>query len=133
METSSINRTTIAKQWWSSKRIKYNKGLVIAGIVGFLLYCTLGPIFIAPHAVEFEETIFDIAFQGVAYLIMMVIANVFYTAGSLIDISFNKNNSQRFRERLFALGYWFSVALPSVFILGIMLHFFLMPPGQMEK
>jgi hydrogenase-4 membrane subunit HyfE len=105
METTSINRIAVTKQWWSFKRIKYNKGLLIAGVVAFILYCILGPIFIAPHAVEFEETIFEMAFQGVAYLIMIVIANVFYTLGSLIDISLNTNNSQRFRNRLFSLGY----------------------------
>ena len=128
----SVNRIAITKQWWSSKRIKYNKGLLIAGVVAFILYCTLGPIFIAPHAVEFEETIFEMAFQGVAYLVMMVIANVFYTLGSLIDLSLNTNNSQPFRERLFALGYWFSVVLPSLIILSIILRFYLMAPGQME-
>jgi hypothetical protein len=132
MDTTSVNRTAVTKQWWSSKRIKYNKGLLIAGFVALILYCTLGPIFIAPHAVEFEETIFEMAFQGVAYLIMMIIANVFYTLGSLIDISLNTNNSQRFRNRLFSLGYWFSVALPSLIILSIMLRFYLMAPGQME-
>ena len=128
----SSDKINTIRQWWWHKRWKYNKGLVIAGIVGFLLYCILGPIFIAPHAIEFEETIFDIAFQGVAYLLAMIIANIFYSLGSIIDISFNKNNTQVFRERLSGFGYWFSVTLPSIFILSIMLHFFLMGPGQME-
>lgn len=133
MDDITLNRKQIARAWWWKNRAKYNKGLLIAGIVAFILYCFLGPIFIAPHAVEFEETIFEMAFQGIAYLFMMMIANVFYTLGSLIDIWFNTNNSPRFRERLFALGYWFSVALPSLLILGIMLKFMLMAPGEMEK
>ena len=91
------------KQWWWSKRYRYNKGLIIAGVIAFILYCSLGPFIIGPHE-EFEETIFEIAFQGFGYLIMMAIANLLYTLGWIIDISFNTNNSQIFRERLFALG-----------------------------
>jgi hypothetical protein len=112
------------KQWWLHNRYKYNKGLVIAGVIAFLLYCILGPIFIAPHE-EFEVTIFEMAFQGMAYLMMMVIANVFYTLGWIIDISFNKKNSQLFRDRLFALGYWFSFSLPILLILSVMVRFYI--------
>lgn len=111
-----------ARQWWQSNRLKYNRGLIIAGFIAFLLYCTLGPIIIEPHE-EFEETIFEIAFQGFAYLIMMGLANIFYTLGWVIDSSFNKNNSQIFRKRLFALGYWFSFALPILLILSVMVRF----------
>ena len=111
-----------AKQWWWRNRLKYNIGLIIAGFIAFMLYCILGPIIIAPHE-EFEETLFEMAFQGVAYLIMMGIANVFYTLGLIIDCSFNENNSQLFRERLFRLGYWFSFALPILLILSVMVRF----------
>jgi high-affinity Fe2+/Pb2+ permease len=110
------------RQWWWGNRLKYNIGLIIAGFIAFLLYCILGPIIIGPHE-EFEETIFAMAFQGFAYLIMMCLANVFYTLGWIIDSSFNKSNSQLFRKRLFALGYWFSFALPILFILSIMAGF----------
>jgi hypothetical protein len=113
---------TDARGWWWSKRCEYNKGLVISGFIAFVLYCILGPIIIAPHE-EFEETIFEMAFQGVGYLIMMAIANAFYTLGWLTDILFNKSNSPRFRERLFALGYWFSFALPILVILSVMVRF----------
>ena len=75
-----------ARQWWQANRLKYNIGLVIAGFIAFLLYCILGPIIIGPHE-EFEETIFEMAFQGFAYLIMMGIANIFYTLGWMIDSS----------------------------------------------
>jgi predicted histidine transporter YuiF (NhaC family) len=112
----------IAKQWWWRMRLKYNMGLVIAGFIAFLLYCILGPIIIAPHE-EFEETIFEMAFQGFAYLIMMGIANIFYTLGWMIDSSYNTSNSQLFRKRLFWLGYWFSFALPILLILSIMVRF----------
>jgi MFS family permease len=111
-----------SKQWWWHNRLRYNKGLIIAGFIAFMLYCILGPIIIAPHE-EFEETIFEMAFQGTAYFIMMLIANAFYTLGWLIDILANKSNSQLLRQRLFALGYWFSFALPILIILSVMARF----------
>lgn len=117
-----IKNLSESSKWWWYKRCKYNKGLIISGVTAFLLYCILGPIIIAQHE-EFEETIFEMAFQGDAYLFMIVIANVIYTPGWVIDIIFNKSNSQLFRERLFALGYWFSFALPILLILGIMARF----------
>lgn len=110
------------QQWWWRKRIKYNNGLIVAGFIALLLYCALGPIIIAPHE-EFEETIFEMAFQGTLYLEMMIVANILYTSGSLIDILFNKSNSQLFRERLFKLGYWFSFSLPILLILSVMVRF----------
>jgi hypothetical protein len=118
----NIEVISVSKQWWRSKRLSYNKGLLIAGFIAFILYCVLGEIIIAPHE-EFEETIFAMAFQGFAYFIMICIANLFYTWGWVIDRSFNNDNSQRFREKLFALGYWFSFALPILIILSVMVRF----------
>ena len=120
-ENTSIVRQE-ARTWWLRKRVKYNLGLLVAGFIAFLLYNILGPIIIAPHE-EFEETIFEMTFQGGVYFFMMGLANLFYASGSIADLLFNKNNSQRFRERLFAAGFWFSFALPIVLILSVMARF----------
>ncbi|MFI5162508.1 MAG: hypothetical protein ACHQHN_14605 [Sphingobacteriales bacterium] len=123
MMYSSIGNTKIsAREWWWRKRFTYNKGLVISGFIAFMLYCILGPIIIAPHE-EFEETIFEMAFQGFGYLIMMAVANAFYTLGWITDILFNKSNSFLFRKGLFAVGYWFSFSLPILLILSVMVRF----------
>lgn len=63
-------------------------------------------------------------------MIMIFIANILYTLGWLADILFNPANSQRFRENLFKLGYWFSVALPILFILAIMISFTIRTPSN---
>lgn len=118
----SIENGISAGQWWWAQRRRYNKGLLISGFIAFMLYCILGPIFIAPHE-EFEETIFEMAFQGCAYLMAMVVANLCYSLGWLVDVLFNKSNSQTFRERLFSIGYWFSFALPIILIISIMIKF----------
>jgi hypothetical protein len=122
MNDKILSAKSISKKWWWSKRCQYNKGLILAGFIAFLLYCILGPIIIAPHE-EFEETLFEMIFQGGAYLFMMFIANVLYTLGWIVDISVNINNSQSFREWLFTLGYWFSFSLPILLILSVMIRF----------
>ena len=111
-----------SRLWWWSKRYQYNKGLVIAGFSAFVLYCTLGPFIIEPHE-EFEETIFEMVFQRIGYFMMMVLANLLYTLGWIIDISFNPSGAQPFRDRLFAIGYWFSFSLPILLILSVMTRF----------
>jgi len=118
----NIENRLISKKWWCYNRLRYNKGLLIAGFIAFLLYCILGPIIIAPHE-EFEETIFEMTFQGGLYLWMIIVANIFYNIGATIDEYFNKNNTQSFRERLFAIGYWFSFSLPILLILSVMVRF----------
>jgi hypothetical protein len=110
------------KEWWFKKRSEYNKRLIIGGFIAFVLYCLLGTIIIEPRE-EFEVTLFTTLFQGIAYLIAMGLANIFYTLGSITDLLFNITNSNSFRERLFALGYWFSVLIPPVFISSIMIYF----------
>lgn len=101
------------KDWWNHKRKRYNVGLVLAGISAFILYAILGSILIAPHDVlGFEITIFTIFFQGIGYLLFMLLANVFYTLGIALEEILNKKNNPVLRKRLYNLGFWFSISLP---------------------
>ena len=120
MYTNNVD-VEIIRLWWFNKRYEYNKGLVMGGIIAFILYCILGFIIIEPRQ-EFELTLFTILYQGIAYIMLMALANVFYTLGSIADLLFNKSNSTKFREHLFVAGYWFSTLLPSLFVLGIMIY-----------
>jgi len=103
-----LNQQT-SKQWWASRRLRYNKGLVIAGLLAFLLYAIFGSLLIRD---DFEITLFTIAFQGIGYLFMIGVANIFYGLGPLVDGLYNRQNDESFRQRLFNFGYWFSFALP---------------------
>jgi MFS family permease len=111
-----------AKIWWFDNRWRYNKGLLAAGFIAFLLYNILGPIIIDPIE-EFDETGVLMALHLIAYFIAMCVANVFYTLGYLVDVVLNTRDSISFREDLFKLGYWFSVSLPILFVAFIMLSF----------
>ncbi len=124
-EPETINK------WWEKRRGKYNKGLVVSGIIAFIMYAVLGSILIAPHVMaggedDFEITIFTIAFQGIGYLVMIGIANLFYNLGPFVDKCLNKSGSERFRLRLFNLGYWFSCLLPFLVPLLIVVEYFVL-------
>jgi hypothetical protein len=99
-------------QWWTIKRAKYNISLIISGALAFVIFLIVGLIFRCPSDDEFEITLFTIVFQGFGLLLFMLIANVFFSLGYFVDRVFNKKDSQHFRERLFAIGLWFSVSLP---------------------
>lgn len=112
-------------QWWESRRWRYNLGLILAGILAFLLYAVLGIILIMPNDQEFDITLFTIVFQGFGYLLMMGIANSLYNLGEYYDRKNNNLNDIKYRERLFKKGFWFSVCLPFLIPLMIVVQYFI--------
>ena len=122
--TSKDNTNLTSKQWWAKRRAKFNAGLIIAGISAFFAYAILGEFLIAPYDNNFEVTLFTIIFQGIGYLFMMLIANIFYNLGPYIDKHYNKTNSDQYRQRLFNLGFWFSVSLPFLIPLLIVVEYY---------
>lgn len=120
------SRQLTSQQWWAANRLKYNKGLVISGITAFMCYALIGSTLFSDD-LGFEITIFTTVFQGVGYLIMIGIANLFYNLGHFVEILFNKSNSNKFRKQLFNLGYWFSVGLPFLIPLSLILFYIYKP------
>lgn len=112
------------KEWWKFKRKKYNLGLVIAGVLAFICYAIVGEIFLMPYDDEFEITLFTTFFQGVGYLVMMGIANLFYKLGYWADSTFNTYNRPIFRLRVFNIGYWFSFCFPFLIPVLLILKYF---------
>ena len=112
----------IIKAWWNSGQLKYNKGLVVAGFTAFIFYCVVGETLIAPHE-EFEETLFSMFFQAIAYCFMMGLANLIYTFVIRLDIVYNSSNSTTVRNRLYWGYFWISFSLPILFILLVMIIF----------
>lgn len=41
------NQQLTSRQWWASRRSKYNKGLVVAGVTAFFTYAIVGSILFA--------------------------------------------------------------------------------------
>jgi hypothetical protein len=99
--------------WWASRRLRYNIGLVVAGLIGFVLYVVAVDRCIDVRAPgDWEITIFTIVFQGFAYLVMMALANLCYNLGAWSERAVRPSNVARYRIAVFNLGFWFSVLLP---------------------
>ncbi len=112
------------KNWWENKRSTYNGGLLIAGILAFVLYVYIGTTFIMPYDPEFDITLFTTLFQGIIYLIMIFIANLFYNLGCWADEKYNTQNDVKVRNRIFNLGFWGSIALPFLIPLLLFIQYF---------
>ncbi|KQK24326.1 hypothetical protein AR438_16995 [Chryseobacterium aquaticum] len=122
--SSNLTKSEI-KEWWSNKRYIYNLGLILSGIIAFILYVIVGVNFIMPYDEDFDITLFTIVFQGISYLVMIVFANLFYSLGVINDLNNNKENTNDFRKNLFNLGFWFSVSLPFLAPLWLLISYFL--------
>ena len=98
--------------------MRYNKALLMAGILAFIAYVAVGTTLL-PREADFEVTIFSTLFQGIGYLFMVGLANLFYYLGPLSEEAFQPNDPERYRIICFRLGFWFSVLLPFMIPLGL--------------
>ena len=103
--------TTSAFAWWSVRRLRYNVALVVAGLLAFIAYVAVGSTLL-PRDAEFEVTVFTMLFQGIGYLLMIGLANVFYSLGPMSERVLRPRDPERYRHICFRLGFWFSVLLP---------------------
>jgi hypothetical protein len=111
---SMASESVAAKEWWGSRRLRYNIGLVVAGILAFICYVivvfwgiSLGAI---PDAGAI--TLLTTVFQGIGYLFMMAVANLCYFLGPWSERFLQPKNPDQYRTVTFRLGFWFSVLLP---------------------
>lgn len=116
------------RAWWRDRRKRYNLGLIVAGFLAFVCYVAVLSIFKLSHRLaEIEITVFTTLIQGLGYLVMMLIANLFYNLGSLSESLFKPSRPDKFRTFMFNLGFWFSVTLPFL-VPGLLLYFLFIVP-----
>ena len=76
-----------ARQWWLHQRIKFNKGLLISGMLTFVIYTLFtAQIFGSPYL---TITLNTMMIEFIVYLFYIFMANLFYTIGWLSDLLFN--------------------------------------------
>jgi hypothetical protein len=101
------------ENWWAARRLRYNIGLIVAGLLAFACYAAVVDWCIRIDAPgEFEITIFTTVFQGVGYLFMIAVANVCYFLGPLSERIVRPRNIATHRKTAFRLGFCVSVLLP---------------------
>ena len=88
MDILDENIQQTSKQWWAGRRLKYNKGLVIAGITAFILYVILGSTLIMPYDEDFEITLFTTVFQGVGYFTDTFLSWQYFSPSKVCDVDF---------------------------------------------
>jgi hypothetical protein len=93
-------------QWWESRRLAFNVWVGLAGIITWFTVLIAESAAVKP-GVDFEEP-FAMILGPPLYAI---IANICYTAGSIIDGIFYKRAP---RPRLLQFGFWFSIFLTSL-------------------
>lgn len=119
---ASDDTTASARTWWEARRWRYNKGLVIAGLLAFVCYAIVGFSLLTGDQ-EFEITGLTTLVQGIGYLFMMVVANVCYFLGPLSERGVDSKDLEQHRQRYYRLGFWFSVLLPfSIPLLLLLIH-----------
>ena len=106
--------TESAFAWWASRRLHYNTGLVVAGIIAFICYVvvcfTLLPRVLRPS--EIDVTLYTTLFQSLGYLFTMGVANVCYFLGPVSERLVGPSNFEQYRRICYRIGFWFSVLLP---------------------
>jgi hypothetical protein len=105
------DKTSSPFAWWAARRLHYNIGLVVAGILAFVVYAVIGSTLLPDNA-DFEITLFTIFFQGLGYVLMIGIANLCCFLGPLSEKFIRPLDSERYRLNCYRLGFWFSVLLP---------------------
>jgi hypothetical protein len=104
-------------RWWESRRLRYNAGLVGAGILAFVAYVFVlihfHDVIHAPSPSEEDQfSGLTLGLQGFGYLFMMFVANFCYSLGHLSEGWLRPKNVDAYRKIVFRLGFWCSVALP---------------------
>jgi hypothetical protein len=106
------NSNLSAWQWWESQRLRYNVGLLLAGISAFILYLVIYFNFGSRLPMEIDLTIFTVIFHGIGYIFYVLVANVFYCLGALSEKLPRMRTLKAHRKTTFTIGFWLSVALP---------------------
>ena len=102
-----------AQVWWEQRRLRYNIGLIVAGLLAFVAYVAVVDEGISIGTMPGAEiTLFTTVFQGGMYLFMIAIANVCYGLGQWSEAIVRPKDVGRYRRTTYQLGFWFSILLP---------------------
>lgn len=103
--------TESAAVWWRARRRRYNLALLAAGAIAFVCYVSAVWTRCA-GVVGADVTIFTTIVQGIGYLAAMGIANLFYFLGPGLERFVAPEHRAAYRRWAFRAGLLFSVALP---------------------
>ena len=102
-------------QWWQARRLRYNLTLAVGGWAAY--GAAVGVNYAFGHALwrDWRGGVGGALFLGVAYLIVMGIANVFYLLGPAVEAWVKPARVEQYRRNAFAMGVWGSLIVPFSF------------------
>lgn len=103
-------------RWWEARRLRYNIGLAVAGWLAWGLFALEITLF-APMdgGAPFVITPSLVLGQGLAWLVVMAVANGLYLLGAVSETVLRPADRPAYRRWMFGLGFWGSMAVPFLF------------------
>jgi hypothetical protein len=105
------SQVVAADEWWGARRLRYNIGLIVAGLSAFAMYVWAFEVHCrtVPDA---EITLFTTAFQAVGYAIAIGLANLCYQLGPTVERIVPAQRVDSYRRAAYSAGLVFSMAAP---------------------
>lgn len=110
MNPSAASSERTAYEWWVSRRLRFNLILLAAVPVSLACLLVVGVIF-ESRVPCLEITLFTIAFGAILFALGLLVANVCYLLGPLVEWLVLPRRATVLRKRLFVAGAAFSVML----------------------
>lgn len=98
-------------RWWESRRLRYNIGLAVAGVLAWALFAIETSLLTDWFSISVSVTLA----QGLAWLVAMGIANLACFLGPISEGIVKPGDPDAYRRRIYGLGFWFSMAVPFLF------------------
>lgn len=106
-----------AWRWWESRRLRYNIGLAVAGVLAWCLFLLETSLLNDRFSISVSMTLA----QGLAWLVAMGVANLLFLFGPVSETVLKPQDPAAYRRRVFGLGFWFSMAVPFLFPAVVMI------------
>ena len=123
----NIEKRTNSSEWWRSRRLQYNTAIILAGIGAFICYLVIFGIFHKRLGPGADVTPFTTLFQGVAYLLVIGIANICYYIGPISEKIIKPKDIDRYRNTAYNMGLWGSIILPFLIPILVLIRALLSP------
>jgi hypothetical protein len=95
----------LAKEWWGRRRLRYNVGLLLGGLLAFAAQAAVISWGIFKGAIPPRpdpDATFMVLLDGIAYLLMMGLANMFYFLGECSEGIIKPADYDRYRRITFS-------------------------------
>lgn len=109
--TVDASQAVPADVWWRARRLRYNIGLIVAGMCAFALYVWAFEVRCL-GALDAEITLFTTAFQAVGYVMAMGLANACYQLGPTLERMVPARRVDSYRRAAYTAGFIFSIVAP---------------------